>query len=474
MPRLSPRHFLVAAALLALGGCAYTPEDPASVAEISPPAAWQNAEKIADTAALSSEQLAAWWQQFNDPTLDQLIDTALQNSPDIQTALSRIAESRARRGVEKAALLPTLSGNLSAKESYNRDHNTHTTTSGDSYAAGLDASWEIDLFGKNRAALAAADADLRETEENFYYAQVSLAAEIATTYITLRSTEEQLAVVERTLATRTETTQLAQWTEEAGTGDALDAQQAVSTLEQARATIPALQRTIVQTRNQLCVLLGQTPGSLDASLSSGQKLPAAPARFAAALPVETLRQRPDIRAAEQAFFAAFQRTKAAELERLPTLNLSGSIGVEALRAGDLFSPDATIGSLLAGLTAPIFQGGRIDQNIAIQNEQQKQAALSYKGTVLTALSEVEDALIAVQKTADRITTLEKAATAAREADQLAGIRYEAGDIDISAVLDTQRTLLSLEEQLVAARADLLSAYVQLYKSLGGGWTPLAA
>ncbi len=130
--------------------------------------------------------------------------------------------------------------------------------------------------------------------------------------------------------------------------------------------------------------------------------------------------------------------------------------------------------MLAGLTAPIFQGGRIDQNIAIQTEQQKQAALSYKSTVLTALSEVEDALIAVQKTADRIAALEKAAAAAREADRLAAIRYEAGDIDISSVLDTQRTLLGLEEQLVAARAELLSAYVQLYKSLGGGWTPLAA
>lgn len=460
--------------MLALSGCVHTPEDPATVADISPPATWQNAEKNLDSPALSSAQLATWWQQFNDPILDQLIDTALQNSPDIQTALSRITESRARRGVEKAALLPTLSGSLSAKESYKRDHNTHATTTGDSYAAGLDASWEIDLFGKNRASLAAADADLHQTEENFYYAQVSLAAEIAATYVTLRSSEAQLAVVERTLATRSETTQLALWKEEAGTGDTLDAQQAVSTLEQARATIPALQKSIVQTRNQLCVLLGKIPGSLDEQLSSTSKLPAAPARFAAALPAETLRQRPDIRAAEQAFFAAFQRTKAAELERLPTLNLSGSIGVEALRAGDLFSPDATVGSLLAGLTAPIFQGGRIDQSIAIQTEQQTQAALSYKSTVLTALSEVEDSLIAVQKTSDRITILEKAATAAREADRLAAIRYQAGDIDISAVLDTQRTLLSLEEQLVAASAELLSAYVQLYKSLGGGWTPLAA
>ncbi|MDR2982697.1 MAG: efflux transporter outer membrane subunit [Puniceicoccales bacterium] len=467
--QLSSQHLRILALLPLVALCACATDNTNSTQDaVAIPEQWQNASEQNSTA-LDTEALANWWTRFNDPILDQLIVAALADSPDIRTALSRIAESRARRGVEKANLLPSLSGRLGAREDYNRNHNTHTTSEGDSYSAGLDASWEIDLFGKNRASLDAADADLAQTQENYHAAQVSLAAEIALEYISLRSSEAQLAVVNRNIETRQETTQLTQWREESGNGNALDSQQAISTLEQARATIPSLTQNISQSRNRLALLSGKTPGALDAILTSTKPVPQAPAALAMGIPAETLRQRPDIRAAEHAVEAAGFRTRAAALERLPTLNLSGSIGVEALRAGNLFSPDATVGSVLAGLVAPIFEGGRITQNIEIQNELQKQALISYESSVLTALSEVEDALVAIRRSNERLEVLNKAATAATTAANLAAIQYEAGTVDLLTVLEVQRTQLSLEEQVVGTTADVTTAHVQLYKALGGGW-----
>jgi len=320
--------------------------------------------------------------------------------------------------------------------------------------------------------LNAASADLARTEENYYGAQVSLAAEVATAYVNLRSAEVQLAVVQHSLGTRVETVELTQWREQAGTGNALDTQQAISTLEQARASIPALQLTIVQTRNQLALLSGCPPGALDSLLAAPRPVPAVPAELAIGIPAETLRQRPDVRAAERGVEAAFARTKAAQRQRLPALNLSGSVGVEALKAGKLFSPESTVASVLGGLTAPIFDAGRIRATITIQSEQGKQALNAYQSTVLTALSEVENTLSAVQRNAERLGILNRAAAAAREAATLAGLQYQAGQIDLLVSLVAQRTLLDLEQQEVTTAADRIIAYIQLYKAFGGGWTPL--
>ncbi|EIQ01169.1 efflux transporter, outer membrane factor lipoprotein, NodT family [Opitutaceae bacterium TAV1] len=469
---------LAVAALLGLSSCASTADRrDAATASIAGavPGQWQHASAspaatgTPAAAPLDTSALVAWWTRFNDPVLDQLVTEALKTSPDLRTALSKIEESRARRGVEKANLFPTLSGSVSGREDYNRNHNTGTSTRGDSYAAGLDASWEIDLFGRQRRTLDAATADLAQTEENYHAARVSLVAEVAAAYVSLRSAEEQLAVVEETLATRTETTQIAQWREQAGTGSALDTQQAISTLEQARAALPLLRQTISQTRNQLALLSGLVPGALDTLLAQSRPVPAVPAGIAIGIPADTLRQRPDVRAAERGLEAAIARTGAAERQRLPSLNLSGSLGVEALKAGRLFSPDTTIGSLIGSLSAPLFDAGNIRQQIRIQSALEEQALIGYESTVLTALSEVEDALVAVQRTAERLEILDKATAAAAEAASLAELQYKAGTVDLGTVLDAQRTLLGLREQQVSTTADRTAAHIQLYKSLGGGW-----
>ena len=461
---------LAAGSLLALCACTTSGSRAASKNSAAVPNAWQQSAQ--NRGPLDTAALPTWWTRFNDPVLDELITGALRSSPDIRSALSRIAEYRARRGIERAGLSPSLDGNVSGGGTRTTNRDTNVTTTNESYAASLDASWQVDLFGRQRQTLAAASADLAQTEENYYGAQVSLAADVATAYVTLRSTEAQLAVVQHSLGTRSETVQLTQWREQAGTGNALDTQQSLTTLELARASIPALQLTIAQTRNQLALLSGLTPGSLDPLLEAPRDVPTAPPDLAVGIPAEMLRQRPDVRAAERGLEAAFARTEAARRQRLPSLTLSGSIGVEALKAGRLFDPASTVASLLGGLTAPIFDAGRIRQTITIQSELEKQSLNAYESTVLTALNEVENALVAVQRNTERLDILTRATAAAREAASLSALQYEAGQVDLFVSLDAQRTLLDLDQQTVTTSAGRANAYVQLYKALGGGWSPL--
>jgi NodT family efflux transporter outer membrane factor (OMF) lipoprotein len=438
---------------------------------VTVPAAWLH-DRTAPHGTLDTAALTKWWESFSDPILNELIGGALRSSPDVRTALSKIAEYRARRGLEQAALFPSLSAGASGGSSRTTNRDTNQTTKSESYRASLDASWQADLFGMQRKTLDAATADLAQTEENYYGAQASLAAEVASAYVVLRSAEAQVAVVQDSLGTRRETVQLTQWREQAGTGNALDTQQSLSTLEQARASIPALQLTIAQTRNQLARLSGRTPGALDSLLATARNVPPMLTAMAVGIPAETLRQRPDVRAAERGVEAAFARTSAAQRQRLPSFSLSGSLGVEALKAGRLFSPAARVASLLGSLTAPIFDAGRIGQNIAIQSAREQQALIAYESTVLTALAEVENALVAIQRHAERLIILAEATAAAGEAATLSGLQYQAGQVDLFASLEAQRTLLNLRQQSVTTAADWTSAYIQLYKALGGGWSRL--
>jgi NodT family efflux transporter outer membrane factor (OMF) lipoprotein len=463
-------RLLGAGALLALCACATTGTHEEMQKTVAIPGTWQHG--AAPGGTMDTAALTMWWERFDDPVLNELIAGALRSSPNARTALSKIAEYRARRGVEQAALFPSLTANASGGGTRTKDRDTNLTTKSESYGASLDASWQVDLFGRQKQTLNAASADLAQTEENYYGAQVSLAAEVASAYVTLRSSEAQLAVVQNSLGTRRETAQLTQWREQAGTGNALDTQQSISMLEQARAAIPALQLAIVQTTNQLALLSGRTPGALDSLLAAPRAVPAVPADIATGIPAETLRQRPDVRAAERGVEAAFARTHAARRQRLPTLTLTGLLGVEALKAGRLFSPQSTVASLLGSLSAPIFDAGRIGQNITIQTELEKQALIAYEFTVLTALSEVENALVAVQRNAERLDILTRATTAAREAASLSGLQYEAGQVDLLVSLEAQRTLLDLEQQAVTTAAARTTACIQLYRALGGGWAHL--
>lgn len=459
----------IGAALTLFGGCVTLPDATRHASTIAVPDHWQQA---ADIASPSADELAQWWTRFNDPVLNQLVADALHSSPDIRTAVSRITESRARWQGERANLFPSVTAALSGQSSRSRNRSTGVVTEGESYQAGLDASWQTDLFGQQRLTISAAEADLRQTEQTLYSAQVALAAEVATAYVTLRSAAAQLEVVEGSLRTRQETLEITQWREQAGLITSLDTQQSLSALEQARASLPALQLTLEQTRNTIALLCGKTPGSVDALLEVKRPVPELATTVGVGIPADTLRQRPDVRAAEAALQAASARTQASERERFPSLSLSGSIGVEALKAGRLFDPAAITSSVFGSLTAPIFDAGRIRQQVQIQTAAEEQAFINYESTVLTALSEVENALVAERRTVERRAVLDRATSAAHSAATLAEQQYEAGQVDLLTVLDAQRTLLNLQQQQVTTLADLTHTHIQLYKALGGGWAAL--
>jgi NodT family efflux transporter outer membrane factor (OMF) lipoprotein len=458
-------------ALACLPGIAWAGTEATTAASpVAVPAQWRAEAPVA--GALDPAALVHWWERFDDTVLTQLVENALRSSPDVRTALAKIESARASHGIQRASLLPSLTGDASGRRTRTRVHDTDVVTNADSAGASLDAGWEIDLFGKQRKAFAATAADLAQAEENLRDAQVTLAAEVASTYVSLRAAEANLAATQRSLATREESLQLARWREQVGATSSLDTQQAVTTVEQARASVPALQQSILETRNRLAVLCGQTPGSLDTLLAPARAVPAAPAAIAVGIPAETLRQRPDVRAAGRAVEAAAARTSSAKRDRFPTLKLTGSLGVDALDAGKLFSPETTVANLVGSLTAPIFAGGRIHNTIALRSAAEKQVLIAYESAVLTALSEVENALSAVRRQSERLAALATAAAAARDASALARQEYEAGAVDFLTVLDAERTALGVEQQQVSATADLTTAHIQLYKALGGGWTNL--
>ncbi len=448
-------------ALVGLSGCGL--QSTSSSSDMKLPADWKNAAGF--PVASPSRDLSRWWGRFNDPTLNRVISIALESSPDIQSATARVREARANRDAASSSLFPTLTGGASASSTDSSD-----TTSSSSYSAGLDASWEVDLFGKNRSALDTTSANLGAAKENLNSIHAALAAEVATVYTSLRTNEARLEVLKSNLKTREQTAQLAGWRLKAGEADTLEASQAKSSLESARASLPSLQQAISQGKNSLALLAGRAPGGLDSALSNRRSIPTPPASLAIGIPADVLRQRPDVRLAGYQVMAAAAATRTVQATRYPSLNLSGTLGLDTASRRTLLDPKTTAASIASSITSPIFDAGRIKANIAAASASEQQTIENYRKIVITALSEAEDALIACRRSAERLATLEKATSLARESDALARQRYEAGEIDFLDVLDSQRTLLGLEDSLLATRADRSTAYIRLYQSLGGGWS----
>nr|WP_281355022.1 efflux transporter outer membrane subunit [Comamonas jiangduensis] len=304
-------------------------------------------------------------------------------------------------------------------------------------------------------------------------AHVSLAAEVALNYIQLRSLQNRLRIAQDNLGIQRENQQITEWRVQAGLATSLDAEQARSLTAQTAAQIPALESSLAQTRHALAILTGQPPSALDAELLAAQPLPVAPDSLAMTLPADTLRQRPDVRAQEQKVIAAVANLSSQERANFPTLRLSGSLGLNALTLGALSG--ATVAqNIAAGLAAPLFDAGANRAQIRVQQALVEQARISYRSTVLTALQEVEDALVQLQGDKDRLVQLKIAEEAARYAQLLANQRYSSGLVDFQTVLDTQRTLLSSQDSVATAQASISTDYVRLYKALGGGWQPLNA
>jgi multidrug efflux system outer membrane protein len=448
---------------LALCGCGSMMARQVAPIDIDVPAAWSAADV---SVAGGTTSLAQWWMRFDDPLLGRLVVEALQANTSVQSAQAALRQARALRDVSAAALWPAVGGAATARRGA-----AGGRTTGSSFAAGLDASWELDIFGANRSALDASEASARASAASLGDVRVSIVAEVALDYIALRGAQTRLSIADDNLASQLETLQLTQWREQAGLVSSLEVEQARSAAEQTRAQLPTLRSLIGQTSHALAVLTGQPPAALSAVLAAPGPVLRVDAGLALSLPAETLRQRPDVRAAEDQLRAALARVAQADAALAPNFHIGGSVGLAALTLGTLTSGSAVVGAVLAGVSMPVFDAGALRAQVRAQEAALDQARAAYEAAVLTALKDVEDALVALRGARERLSTLQRAADAAGNAALLARQRYSSGLIDFQTVLDTQRTQLSTQDSVVGASSELSANHVRLYKALGGGWRP---
>lgn len=448
---------------LALGASACLPGPkyvPKTLEQLKVPDKWTSALPDKTVAG----DLSAWWRQLGDPLLNEFIEQAVKASPTMDLARAKVREARAERGLAKADLMPTVSAAVSVTRS-----KSGTSPAASDYLGYLDASWEPDISGANRLALKSSTASLAATVADLRDSQVSLVAEVAADYISVRTLQARIAIARENLTLQSETREIAGWRYQAGLVSALDYDQARTTEAQTQANIPSLETSLAKSRNALAVLIGVAPGALDEKLSAGAPIPSVPGTVITAIPAEMLRQRPDIRAAEQTLIAKTALVGEAAAARYPSLTLTGTLGVENAVLSAITDSTSVLRSLVASLAQTIFDSGRIRRQIQIQTAVQEQALATYESTVLAAVEDVEDALVSLRRNRERLGFLKTADEAARSAATYARQRYAVGLIDYTSVASTQQSQLTASESLKTCEGDITTALVQLYKAFGGGW-----
>lgn len=461
-----------ASALLLLAGCMVGPDyvrpDPAV------PERWAEAPRH-DVAAGPPSR---WWQAFADPQLDALIDRAVASNLDLALAESRIREARAARRIAAAPLFPFLDAGASLTRSW-QSENAGFLGGGpvgdlggqpfNLYDVGFDASWEIDVFGGTRRSVEAADADVAASVEERNDVLLTLLGEVARNYVELRGAQRELYVAEANVATQEDTLVLTRARFQGGLASDLDVARAEAQVRTTAAQIPALDTQVRQSIHRLGVLLGETPGALLAELVPPAPIPAAPPGLPDGLPSDLVRRRPDVRRAERQVAAATARIGVATSDLFPRFFLTGAAGLQSLDASDLFAGASKYWSIGPTIQWPIFQGGRIVGNIEVREEQEQQALIGYRQTILDALEEVENAIVAYTRERDRRATLASAVDANQRAVDLAQALYTRGLTDFLDVLAAQGNLFVTQTALARSDATVSASLVALNKALGGGW-----
>jgi len=452
-----------AAACLILAACAAVGPNYVPPETESPPA-WNSPLQDGLTPVQVDPRLMAkWWTVFHDPVFSDLISQAINGNLDLKQAEARIREARARRGMAKAGFSPTLDSSGTYTESYSNK------SSSDLYRAGFDAGWELDIFGGVRRSVEAAEDNLQAGIENLRDVIVTLTAETGLNYVEARIFQRRLDVAEANLKAQEETYDLIKTRYQAGLSNELALQQARYNLESTRSQIPTLRSGLAEAKNRLAVLTGKAPGAIDASLSEIRPIPVTPATVAVGIPADMLTRRPDIRQAERELAAQTAQIGVATADLYPRFRLSGTIGLESLKLSDLFKALSRFWNWGPSVSWNVFDAGAIRGNIAVQSALQEQSLINYEKTVLSAYEEVENALTAYAQEQVRREHLQEAVDAARQAQKLSQDQYRVGLVDFITVLEAQRSLLSLEDQLAVSDGAVTSDLVQLYKSLGGGW-----
>jgi outer membrane protein, multidrug efflux system len=493
---------IVPAAALLLAGCnvgpdfvSPSPQVPVgwTPASLSPPA-------YARSRAEAREIDAAWWQSFHDPTLTWLVTSVEQGNPDLEEATSRIVETREQRRIAYAGFWPTLDAQASDTRLRISENSPFAAIAGGAasataaqpnaaaglplstgpkpsftiYQAGFDAAWELDLFGRTRRGVEAAEADIRSAERQLDNARLSLRAEAARAYLELRGLQARQQIARRSLGLQRDNAQLTRSRYTAGFATEVDVANADALVASTEATLPQFDAQVTQAMNRLSRLLGQEPGTLRDRLSTPEAIPPVPPAVAIGLPLETIRRRPDVAAAEAALAAQTARIGVATAQLYPTLRINGSIGLQSGNTVNLFEAASRFFSVGPALIIPLFEGGRLRAQIRLEEARQRTAAIVWRRTVLDALHEVENALAAYYGDQGRRDGLRRQVVAARRASNLARTRFTAGLGTFLEVLDADRTRLSAELAVAESSAAVSTDLVAVYKALGGGWEPMPA
>ena len=429
------------------------------------PVKWSSALSENMSAISDMSPAADWWKSFNDPLLSDLIKRAAANNLSIREASIRLEQARIRRGISEADKYPEVTSSASAKKSRT------AAGSSNSYNMGLDSSWEIDLFGKIRRSIEASDADIGSAIESLNDTVISLVAEVALNYVNLRLYQAELENTSASLKLQEETYEIISWRYQAGLVTELDLKSAEYSLEQTKSQIPALQSNIDQAQNSIAVLLGCNPGTLEEELTPIMPVPfVTDTEIKTGIPADILRQRPDLRKAERDIAAQTARIGAAEADLYPRITLSGSIGVNASQLSGLSDSDSLSRSIGPSITWPVFNSGSVKRNVMIQSSEAEQLRLQYKALVLNAFEEVENAISSCFYEQQKRKSLNKAVNAAERSFELSRMQYTSGLVDFQNLLEAQRTLLSLQDQLIQSRGQITINYITLFKALGGGWS----
>ena len=425
------------------------------------PSDWRNGERAPAFVELVADASAnAWWKRFSDPVLDQLMVSARAANLDLEIALERVREARARRVVVAGSLKPFLS----ATANYTKNQDSKL------FSAGFDATWEIDVFGGTRRAVEAQDAEVGATIESFRDVLVSLRAELALNYVETRIVAERLRIARVNVKAQESTLELVRSLVEAGLAPELDIAQAQRNLSTTRSEVPSLVRQLESTTNRIAVLIGEAPGAVHELLEEPQPIPVPPDDIAVGLPARLVRRRPDIRLAERRLAAQTARIGVTTAELYPRFALTGSLQGGA--TGLFGVVDAANRTWRYGpvLQWNILSFGRIRGQILAEESLTRSAYLSYRLTLLTALEETENALTAFAEDRKRRVYLERAERESARSVEMSKVLYREGLADFQTVLDIERSLFVLQEQIALNAGDITKDAISIYKAIGGAWS----
>ncbi len=476
------RHAAIAGAAVAAAlasGCKVGPN-------YQRPEAQVNEHWSADAAPGSTERQVdqRWWENFNDPTLTTLVQRAYTQNLSLKSAGLRVIESRARRGVAVGQFFPQTQEAFGGVENRQDSRNAPTAGGDRSYSdanIGLQAAWELDFWGKFRRGIEAADAELLASVADYDAVMVTLASDVATSYVLVRSLQERLVYARANESLQKETLALTQTRFRAGAVSELDVSTARATLANTQALIPDLENSLRQTKLAICVLIGQTPSDLEVELapSAGAAVvvPEAPAQIAAGIPAELLRRRPDVRVAERLAAAQSARIGQATADLFPSISIVGATGfasssfegAHSSDLGNIFDADSFAGFIGLQVNWPILNYGRIEGNIRVQDARYEQSVATYRDLVIRAAADVESGLSEFLRSRDRAGFLTEAVDASKRSAEISLIQYRAGAVDFIRVNDAQTKLVQQQDSLVVARAAIALGAVRAYRALGGGW-----